>query len=239
MGIIYIATNITNQKSYIGKTVKTLEKRKLEHLNNPSTQGFHGALKKYGALNFTWNVLAKAETDKELYDLECFFIDQLRTYVGFIDCKGYNRTLGGEGAVSGKLNPWANKDVIKKLREARLGKSLKPETKLKISNSLLGNKRTKASIKRGLETIAQNRKLGLHKDKKGSNNPLAKEWIVTFPNGEERKICGLREFCRLHNLNVKLLREVAKGKWKQHKNFRLRELCTVNEMYMMSTSEEV
>jgi group I intron endonuclease len=237
MGIIYVATNIVNQKCYVGKTVKSLEKRKSEHISNPSTEGFHGALKKYGVENFEWKIIAEA-SDDELSDLEVHYINELRAYVGFPDCRGYNRTLGGDGASPGKLNPWANEEVIRKLSEARRGKPLKPETKQKISESLRGKIRRKESIQKGIETVAQNRKLGLHKNKKGSNNPLAKEWIVVFPSGEEQKICGLREFCRQHNLNAKLLREVAHGKWKHHKKFRLRELCIVNEQIMTSTSVE-
>lgn len=236
MGIIYVATNILNGKSYVGKTIKTLAKRKTEHISNPSTLGFHGAIKKYGSENFDWKILVEAPEEK-LSSLEIKFIKEMKTYVGFDDCNGYNRTLGGDGA-SSHGNPWSRPEIIQKLANKRRGIPLLDSVKKKISKSLLGKPRSKESIQKGIVTVATNKALGRYKKKTGSNSPLAKRWIITFPSGKEEEICGLREFCRQHKLNAKLLREVAKGKWKHHKHHKLRELSTVKDTNLMSTSDE-
>ena len=222
MGIIYEALNVTNGKRYIGRTVTTLHKRKQQHLRDPSTKGFHGALKKYGADTFQWAVLETVEDD-QLNDRERFYIDKLRAYVGFDDCNGYNLTLGGDGASPGKLNPWSQPEVIEKLRAARIGKvSVSIEARVKIANALRGRKIPAHVTAKVVDSIRKNREAGLHKAKDGAHSPLAKAWIVIFPDGTEREILGLRSFCRDHGLSAKLLRAVANNKFTHHKGFKLR-----------------
>ena len=54
--LIYKATNIINNKSYIGLTTRTLQERKLEHLRHTKTENtyFHRAINEYGKDNFLW-----------------------------------------------------------------------------------------------------------------------------------------------------------------------------------------
>lgn len=219
-GIIYAAINNINGKRYIGKTVKTLFKRKQEHIKNKSTKGFHGALKKYGIDNFSWEILLEVE-ESQLNVCEKHYIEQYRTFVGFDDCKGYNFTLGGDGAAYGKLNIFSNPTLIKRLSEQRKGKSLTLEHRENVRKGMMGNMRSRTAIDKGMDTIKRNRIAGLHKDKTGKNCPLSKAWIVIFPTGEHVKILGLRAFCREYNLEAKLLRKVANGKSENHKGFKL------------------
>jgi len=59
--IIYKATNKINGKCYIGQTVKTLARRKCDHLcrlrKGDRDHKFYLALRKYGQENFEWETL--------------------------------------------------------------------------------------------------------------------------------------------------------------------------------------
>jgi group I intron endonuclease len=94
--LVYKATNLLNNKSYIGKTVKTLRVRRLEHENAALRRCdnciLHKALRKYGADNFQWEIIAVAESQIRLSALEAQYIEHFDTFRN-----GYNSTIGGEG----------------------------------------------------------------------------------------------------------------------------------------------
>lgn len=97
--IIYKVTNILDGKIYIGKTIKTLEKRRREHLYELRyprfNSHFHRALIKYGAAtNFTWEVIDTAEELKELNEKEKYWIQLLKSNDPDV---GYNISRGGDG----------------------------------------------------------------------------------------------------------------------------------------------
>ena len=96
MPYIYKITNQINGKSYIGKTLKTIEDRWKEHISeSQKTQEEHrplySAFKKYGVENF---LIEEIETcsDLELSDREKYWIEYFGTFKN-----GYNATLGGDG----------------------------------------------------------------------------------------------------------------------------------------------
>ena len=64
--IIYRLTNTVNQKTYIGLTTQTLERRWRAHVNS-ATRGsschLHNAIRKYGPDAFTHDVLEETTTD--------------------------------------------------------------------------------------------------------------------------------------------------------------------------------
>lgn len=90
-GIIYKVTNKVNGKSYIGQTRYTLEFRWRQHLHKKDNVYFHNAIKKYGAENFSVEVLEECDVDK-LNSREIFYIAKYNTFEN-----GYNLTLGGDG----------------------------------------------------------------------------------------------------------------------------------------------
>jgi hypothetical protein len=65
--IVYLATNLTNGKRYIGATSRSLEVRRYEHewcalKGKASTcRFFHAAIRKYGVGVFEWRVLGEYE----------------------------------------------------------------------------------------------------------------------------------------------------------------------------------
>ena len=77
MGLIYRATNLVNGKIYIGQTVRTLHKRKLEHLNEAikkeSNFIFHKAIRKYENHNFKWEILGYCNNWEELKESNPLF----------------------------------------------------------------------------------------------------------------------------------------------------------------------
>ena len=105
-GIIYSATNLNNGKTYVGKSINSLETRKKNHLKclkNPKTY-FYKALRKYGSENFFWEIIEiincedREKLNRILNKYEIYYIKVMDTINS-----GYNGTHGGTGlqALSG------------------------------------------------------------------------------------------------------------------------------------------
>ncbi len=131
-GYIYRANHIQNEKNYLGKTGKTIEKRWSKYLEkaealrrareaNPNKKisgtHFDNALAKYGPDAFTVKQEDVAFSKAELNEKERYYIKE---YDSMNPDKGYNMTEGGEG---GKPSP----EVIEKLREIAREKANDPE----------------------------------------------------------------------------------------------------------------
>lgn len=99
-GYIYKITNDVNGKIYIGKTEhENPEDRWKEHLNEykknrSEKRPLYEAINKYGEKHFHFEVIEKTNIPE---DREKYWINELRTYIGFEDCNGYNDTYGGDG----------------------------------------------------------------------------------------------------------------------------------------------
>jgi len=153
--IIYRATNLINNKVYIGQTIDSLEKRKYKHLwfskKKDCLWYFHRAIKKYGENNFKWEIIDQTNNIESLNRLEEFYIDLFKNK-GY---KLYNLTLGGGGSKGrvcsletrkkigikskGRISPNKGKrmsdNTRKKLSESHKGKKLSEKIKKKISNN--------------------------------------------------------------------------------------------------------
>jgi hypothetical protein len=94
-GIIYKATYKKDGRCYIGLTTRTLKTRKNEHITaalfEKSPLYFHCALRKYGAKNFTWEIVAKRKTKEGLINAEKKYIEKFGAFEN-----GFNSTPGGE-----------------------------------------------------------------------------------------------------------------------------------------------
>lgn len=93
-GLVYRAINTINGKSYIGKTLSPLRKRKRDHLcklykNYYKNNKFYNALRKYGVENFRWEVLVENVPEEDLDWAESQLIITFDTKVS-----GYNSTNG-------------------------------------------------------------------------------------------------------------------------------------------------
>lgn len=96
-GIIYKATNVVNQKIYIGQTTTSLQERiyfhiyRAEHSLNITHTHFINAIRKYGKNAFTWEQIDQAETKEELDRKEIYWIK----YYNSVE-EGYNIQAGGQ-----------------------------------------------------------------------------------------------------------------------------------------------
>ena len=98
IGYIYKITNLINQKSYIGKTTFSVDRRWKEHQQESKSQRsqnrpLYRAMNKYGIENFSIEVVEEVNI-KELSKKEIYWIGYYDTYNN-----GYNATLGGDGKI--------------------------------------------------------------------------------------------------------------------------------------------
>lgn len=102
MAFIYKITNQINNKLYIGKTsLSSVEERFKEHIQDSKRERYekrplYDAMNKYGIENFTIEQIEEVVNDEIASQREIYWINKLRTYIGFNDCNGYNATLGGD-----------------------------------------------------------------------------------------------------------------------------------------------
>ena len=74
--IVYKATNIINNKCYIGQTTDTLDNRIKRHLikSKKTNNYFHNAIRKHGIDNFKWEILYECDSKEILNLMETFKI---------------------------------------------------------------------------------------------------------------------------------------------------------------------
>jgi group I intron endonuclease len=178
--IVYKLTNALNGKSYIGISSRAMCDRWAEHMQRARegsrNSRLYSAIRKYGPENFRKEILAGAETEAEIRQLETDFIHKFDTYE-----TGYNSNLGGHGFL---IFP----DHIKvKIGLAQKGKIITPLMKARMSAAKLGDSRCAVNF-------------GLH-TQKGHVNPRSRSFLFRFPDGSEHVIRGMREFCRANSLH--------------------------------------
>lgn len=118
-GIIYLASNLITGKSYIGQTIKSLDKRKAKHLQNSKTDlnnKFYQAIRKHGIESFEWKVLEEDIPKEKLDEREIHWIKEINTLY-----EGYNMTIGG-GTLLGHKH---SEETKRKIGESLKGRSMK------------------------------------------------------------------------------------------------------------------
>jgi len=110
---IYMATNLFNNKVYIGYS-SNFQKRVKEHYNaaliKNSALYFHRAIRLYGWENFKWEILYQSNDKNHTFNImETHFIRKYRSFINYDDCNGYNMTEGGG-------NICDSNEVIEKIR---------------------------------------------------------------------------------------------------------------------------
>lgn len=95
-GYIYIITNDINNRVYVGKTTTTIEDRFNRHCKNgkfeKNINSIDYAINKYGKEHFNIKEIEKCSIH-QLSQREMYWVKYYNSYK-----KGYNLTLGGEGA---------------------------------------------------------------------------------------------------------------------------------------------
>ena len=125
---IYKATNLVNNKVYIGFTANWPQRINGHNYDrrygNADNKAFYNAIKKYGWDNFVWEAIYQSQDEEHtLKVMEPHFINEHLSWVGFEDSNGYNVTKGGEGASGYKRTP----ELIESHRQQMTGRKQTPE----------------------------------------------------------------------------------------------------------------
>lgn len=130
---IYVITNLTNGKQYVGQTIQKPLERWYRHTStNPFETIIGKAIKKYGKENFKFEVVDSASSFEELNKKEREWISKLGTYeVGYNSSKG-DKNMPMEQSTKQKISsglkgikrPYFNKPVI----ELTTGKEFASQT---------------------------------------------------------------------------------------------------------------
>lgn len=147
--LVYKATNINNNKAYIGVTSKSLSIRRKQHLYSArknSDLHFHRALRKYGEEGFVWEVIYKGANVSDLYNKEVELISKFDSFK-----KGYNSTIGGEGSKGGSISKDRDKEWRLKQSKSHICKSKEFKTRVSDNESIYTIKQREeyANIQKG------------------------------------------------------------------------------------------
>jgi group I intron endonuclease len=121
--IVYLARNKVNGKGYVGKTTRSLEERRKEHIAAAKMgvgQLFGRALRKHGFDAFEWQVLYEFDGSVNEETSHDYLDDREREMIRLFEThgpKGYNLTDGGEGVRGLKHSD----DTKRRMSEARKG----------------------------------------------------------------------------------------------------------------------
>lgn len=136
MHLIYLTTNLVNNKTYVGQ--RTLKNNSGDSTYLGSGRLIKAAIKKYGRENFSRQTLIIIESRKEADEYEKQFIEMYRL---FGKCQ-YNIADGGHGSNGNRGIPHTEEHK-KRISEAQKGKQRHPlteEHKEKIRQAMLGRK---------------------------------------------------------------------------------------------------
>lgn len=127
--IVYIHTNLENNKKYIGLTSLAPNNRWRNGNGYCKSVYFNRAIQKYGWHNFKHEVVLQNLTKQEA---EMFEIEMIKYYKTTDRKNGYNIDNGGNS--SGKRS----QETIEKIRLSNIGKKRSDETKKRISENRKG-----------------------------------------------------------------------------------------------------
>lgn len=192
--IIYSITNLVNGKVYIGQTRQGLARRRGEHMHRFNLGERDHKL---------YQAMRKHGIENFKFEVLCNclkpeYLDEMERHfiVEFNSFeRGYNMTCGGD-AVSDETR--------QKLSTALKGR------RILWADKLWATRRNNPNAKRPKDYVA-----------KGANNPNAKSYLVRLPDGEERRVKGLKHFCKEHGLSFNLMLAVLYGKQHHHKGYSL------------------
>ena len=218
-GLVYKTTNLINGKIYIGQTVRIQKFLK----NNYYGSGIFlkRAIQKVGISNFTTEIIKYTENQKELDELEVYYIKQYQSYNPY----GYNIANGGFGAgkhsqdtkdkisKAHKGRKRAN-EIVDKIATANRGKKRTQEAKNKISKANYGKKRTQAVIDK-IKIVSKTAMLG-KSHSEDTKDKMSKKRMEHYNNYENRLKDSIKAITFYqNNQNVRLkISESLKGKCK-------------------------
>lgn len=152
--LIYMHTNLINDKKYIGLTKNNPIYRWNYGKGYKNCTLFYKAIQKYGWKNFKHEILFCNLTKEEA---EMFEIELIKYYKSNNPNFGYNISSGGE---CGRFGCHLTQEHKEKISKANKGKTISPEHKKKISQANSGRH------------LSKKQKSNLSIKNKGCNNPM-------------------------------------------------------------------
>ena len=160
MGYIYTITNKTDNKIYVGQTMRDVEERWKDHLKRGSNCRYlSSAIKKYGVENFVFKLVC-ITFDNQLDDMEIKYIEKYNCLVP----NGYNLRIGGNNGRHHAETKQKISDTLKNRYQnglipprSQLGIPHSEITKKKISESLKGQHRSQESINKMIISKRKNK----------------------------------------------------------------------------------
>ena len=202
MGYIYKIQNILNNKVYIGQTIKTVEKRFIQHKNNSNKSYFsqivlYKAFNKYGIENFNCEVVEEIDNSK-LDEREKYWIEYYDSYFN-----GYNSTLGGRLV---QLYDWDIDDIIEKYYQLKSARAVAKE--IGCDHSTIDRILNANGVKRFTASQQQSQPLFFKKDNREyyfETTRDAAQWLIN------NKITKMT--------NVNIVRQEITKRIKENKNY--------------------
>lgn len=144
--IVYAYT-FPNNKKYIGKTCRTLNKRQGNNfIRYKKCRLLWNAIQKYGIDSIKQEILFEKDTSSsEVCEIEKYFIELYKTNVNKYNnpSYGYNLTGGGDGLVGWKPTTERYQQLCKQLKEVtikNIGSKRTEESKQKMREAKIGKK---------------------------------------------------------------------------------------------------
>lgn len=148
-GVIYLVTNKTDGKVYVGQTVNFKKRlRQYKYLRCKGQTKLYNALSCHGFENFLFEILDEAIDKTQLDFLEIFYIEKFES---LSPLKGYNLLSGGSNGIpceetrkkmsisrTGKKVGKFSKQAISNMSLCQIGHEVTEETRRKISEKCKG-----------------------------------------------------------------------------------------------------
>jgi group I intron endonuclease len=232
-GIVYKIINITNNKVYVGQTVRNVEIRWKQHLYLYEKLDYplYLAMRKYGVENFSVETICECYNQNELDNKEVYYTNLLEASV---DSNGYVCRIGnGKGNLSAETKQRISEAMTNRYESGSpgpfSGKCHTEEAKRKMSRSI---KETYAGIEHPNKgkTASQETRDKMSRSKKGrivSQEQIdrqSKTWEIVSPEGNVMTITNLKKFCRENGLHSGGMYDVVNGKRRSYKGWRRKSI---------------
>lgn len=237
-GIIYKITNLINNKIYIGQTTRSLSDRISEYKNGNSNNIIDKAIKKYGFINFKFEIIDTSNTIDDLNLKEISYIKEFKSNNRNI---GYNILEGGRNSIPNqetrdKLSKshkgikqdetWIKNRIYEKGSEdaKKYGRAKTDEEKKILSNKLSGDKSYWFGKQRSEDTkrkVSETKKKQNRKMSESERLALCKKvYLININTGEAIEYESLTMACEIHNIRMNTVSYRCKNEYIDKNNMK-------------------